>query len=564
MTGKILPKKAIQNMEAYSAPLEGRRNKIRLDFNENTTGFPDAYEGLPAELINAYPEYDAFLEKLAKHFGVKPENLMLTNGSAEALFLIPFTFIEPDEDVAVVSTPTFPIIPHSLRLVQAKLREVTANPDLTYNVDGLEQALAEGAKLCIIATPDNPTGAVLDADVILRWCDRFPDTLFVIDEAYYEFDGRTVLPEVTKRHNLLVTRSFSKAWSLASLRLGVIIGPEELMKYIGRAKSPYSVNAVAVKLASNLLDRHDEVQAQAQAIMARKQRMIEEVRKRGYDVVEGAGNFFLLKAGFDSKTLSQFCYERGVLLRDRSGLPHMWGTIRVNAGTDDEIERFLECLDEFRQSRALIFDLDDTLVDTSQSYDATILQLLKDHTGKDVPRKELKALRAEGGFNDDWDATRELLRRHGIEMTREQVEAEGKRIYLGIALDTEDWLMPAALFEKLKHRYRLMVVTGRPRDEYGPVWQSRLDPLVECCVCQDDYDGLPRKPAPDVLKRTMRETGITGGIYVGNSVDDMRAAKGAGLKAIGVTSTHEAQLLSEAGADTIIESMNDLRKVLML
>src|SRR4051812_13838261 len=127
----ILPKRTVQDLPAYPRPDEGRHRQVRLDFNENTSGFPGAYPpGMPPETVSAYPEYQQLIERLAKFHRVEPDWLMLTNGSDEGLFLTAHTFIEPGLEAAVVSTPCFVVIPHCLRLSGAQLVEVPVKADL--------------------------------------------------------------------------------------------------------------------------------------------------------------------------------------------------------------------------------------------------------------------------------------------------------------------------------------------------------------------------------------------------------------------------------------------------
>ncbi|MBK8189661.1 MAG: aminotransferase class I/II-fold pyridoxal phosphate-dependent enzyme [Vampirovibrionales bacterium] len=564
----IAPRAAVAAMSAYSAPLEGRREQIRLDFNENTTGFAQAAAPLDAAFLGAYPEYDAFTAALAAYFGREPQELLLTNGSAEALFLLPFVFIEPGRDVAVVSTPTFPVIPHSLALAGARIHAVPMRADLTYDLAGLEQALQTGARLCTLATPDNPSGATIASAVILDWAQRFTDTLFVIDEAYIEYGGESVLAQAGVMPNLVVTRSFSKAWGMAALRLGVAIGHPEVIAWLRVARSPYSVNALAVQTAGRLLENPQQVADQAQATLRRKALVLAAVAERGYGAIAGAANFFLLKVGLDAGALCDFCRARGVLLRDRSSLPNMGGLVRVSVGTEAEMDAFLACLDAFRAERALMFDLDDTLVDVSRSYDEVVMRVVA-HFGVERPdRQTILALKAEGGFNDDWDAARELLRRAGKDVSREAIVALAKPLYLSLARDHESWPTAPEALRAFSKRYRTLVVTGRPRDEYAPVWGERLDACVERVFCQDDFDGagsaLPRKPAPDLLKAAMAARGVCGGAYVGNSVDDMAAARAAGLRAWGVATTHSPEALAQAGAERVFQSIPQLQEALMI
>ncbi len=557
----IEPRRSVAGVKRYSPPLEGRRGRVRLDFNENTEGFPWAAPGLPLETTAVYPEYGPLLEKISAYFGLDASRILLTNGAGEGLFLASFTFLEPGEDAAVTSAPTFSLIPHFLRIVGAQLVEVPCTETCDFDTAGIEASLGKGAKLAVFASPENPTGAVLGPETVKRWALRFPGTLFVIDEAYGEYGAPSALPHLDACPNLLVLRTFAKAFGMAGLRLGVALGDPGVIEAMARVKLPYSVNAAAVSVAMALLDRAGEVKESAASTMARKDALARELARRGWPTVKGHANFLLLDAGLDAAPLTAFCRERGVLLRDRSALAGTAGKVRVTAGTEGEHERLLDCLDAFREKRALILDLDDTLVDTSASYDAAVASLVQEGSGAPLEAGELASLRAEGGFNDDWDAAKELLRRRGVETEINRIARRGKAIYLASAREREFLLVPVESLRRLGRFRRLLLYTGRTRDEYEPVWGDTLTPLFERVACKDDLPGLPPKPAPDQLRALMREQGIEGGAYVGNLVDDMRAATGAGLTAVAVATTHDEETLRAGGAEAVLGSPKDLERM---
>ncbi|MGE0199768.1 MAG: aminotransferase class I/II-fold pyridoxal phosphate-dependent enzyme [Candidatus Melainabacteria bacterium] len=562
-SGRLAPRRAVAKMATYHPPLEGRRGKTRLDFNENTVGFPGALSPLATELITAYPEYGALTTALARQWGIPEAMLLLTNGSDEALCVAASTFVEPGESTALCVTPTFPMIPHYLKLADSHLTQVPMTRALTYDLDAISEALKEfEPTIAVFASPDNPTGALLAPEHVSAWCAAHPQTAFVLDEAYYPYATQTVLPLISRFENLMVTRTFSKAWGLAGLRLGVLIAHPEIIAWMKRVRSPYSVNTLAVETALRLIPDEATVLREAAATMGRKAHVVSAVCERGYHVLAGHGNFFLMQAGLDAEALCDFCAERGVLLRNRSAGQDpeapMFGLVRVTVGTDTENEQLLSCLDAFRQSRVLMFDLDGTLVDTTRSFDTTIATLVEKYAGKPLAADELRALRAEGGFNDDWDATLELLKRRGVEKTYADIQDEATALYLTLAKAHETWLVDPAVLKQLARRYRMAVATGRTRNEYDPVWRDALDPLLERVTCQDDDPAAGRKPSPDMLVNTMRHLGVTGGIYVGNAVDDAHAALAAGLTAVAVATTHTADLLRQAGAAWVLPKTGDL------
>jgi len=568
---KILPRRSVQKITAYSPPLEGRRSRIRLDFNENTQGFPHiGLPNMPEEearaLLTLYPEYTEFLKQLSVLLELPVDYLLCTNGSDEALAIIPQTFIEPKEDRALTMTPTFGLIPHQLHLAEADLTEIPYNPTThLYDIEPIEAALAEKqVKVAVFASPDNPIGAALPVETVEQWCQRFPKTLFVIDEAYAEYAGQTALPLVQKYNNLLVTRTFSKAWGLAGLRLGIIAGNPELIHYLKRVRSPYSVNTLAVKAALNLLPRKEDVFKAARETMQRKERVLAQIQERGYYVTPGRANFFLLHIGPDSSTFVNFFRENGILLRDQSSRIGLEGLVRISVGNDAEMNRFIDVLDAFRDHHVLLFDMDGTLVDTHQSFDATVAELVKKHSGKPLAADELDNLRREGGFNDDWEATVELLKRRGVSKTLEEISNEAQELYLKLAPDNEKWIINPDQLRQLKRRFKLGVATGRYRLEFDTIWKERFEEFFDIVICQDDGgslsdgEGWEKKPHPRIIKEALKGMNAAGGVYVGNSVDDMKAAKSIDLFAIGVNFNNDSTTMKAAGADWTIDSFDEL------
>lgn len=211
----------------------------------------------------------------------------------------------------------------------------------------------------------------------------------------------------------------------------------------------------------------------------------------------------------------------------------------------------------------IFFDLDDTLVDTSDSFDAVVCSLVEQQSGAPLQREELQALRSQGGFNDDWDATVELLRQRDVRVTREQMAGAGLTLYLQIAQESERLFVELTLLEGLKQSHRLFIVTGRVRAEYDPVWAKSLNPLFEEIVCRDDRPHLKPKPSPDQIMDLMERHGVAQGFFVGNSVDDMRAGADAGLTAIGVATNQSEETLKRAGARHVVSHPRELPVALL-
>ncbi len=213
---------------------------------------------------------------------------------------------------------------------------------------------------------------------------------------------------------------------------------------------------------------------------------------------------------------------------------------------------------------AVIFDLDGTLVDTSKSFDETIKQMVQKYSGAPLFDQEIANLRQEGGYNDDWVTTAELLRRRGFAEPLSKIVQEATELYLQLAPSNEFALFDDQLLKAISERHPLFIVTGRTRPEYDPIWGERLDPLFKRVYCLHDVPGKAPKPSPDYLLQLMIDFNLETGVYVGNAVDDMWAARDANLTRIGITSTLPAAALSAAGAQIVLESVNELRQVFSL
>jgi phosphoglycolate phosphatase-like HAD superfamily hydrolase len=287
---------------------------------------------------------------------------------------------------------------------------------------------------------------------------------------------------------------------------------------------------------------------------------MQRLEERGYVLRSGPTNFFLMNLGGQAGNFTQFSSNLGILVRNQSQQALLNGWVRVSIGSEGENLQFLDVLNVFNKVSALVFDLDDTLVDTSQSFDKVVAYMVNKNSEVPLGIKELNLLRAEGGYNDDWDAIQELLRRRNVDLDRDTIQTQGSVIYHNLAKEAEKWLLNKDDLKSIAERYRLFIFTGREQSEYDGVWSDEMNPLFEGVYCSDAVENLARKPAGDYLTHIKGTHMLEHAWYIGNSVDDMKAAKAAGFHALGVCTTFTADQLREAGADAIIESSTDLKE----
>jgi histidinol-phosphate aminotransferase len=345
----VLPiRRAVLRMRPYHPPLEGRTDKLRMDFNENPLGCSPSVRRALAKLgsaaISAYPEQITVRRQMAKHFGVDPEEILLTNGTDEALHVIVNTFVEPGDRVLLVD-PTYAMYRFYAELAGAQIEAARYDSEMRFPWQQVLRALTKAPRVFFLPNPNSPTGNLLALDELKNILKAARRTMVVIDEAYFEFSGVTVIPWIRKHKNLIVTRTFSKAAGLAGLRLGCIFANRELAAIMRKAQSPYPVNAAALAAA--------EAAMKDRAFIARTIREVRQGRKElerglarlGIRYFPSGGNFLLVYFGARTKKLVSGLARRGILLRDRSSDFGGEGYVRITVGNVEQTGRLLRALE---------------------------------------------------------------------------------------------------------------------------------------------------------------------------------------------------------------------------
>jgi histidinol-phosphate aminotransferase len=344
----VVPRKAVLAMPEYHPPLAGR-DALRLDFNENTlAASPKVIERLKqttAEGLTKYPEREGVERIVAAHFGLRAEQVLLTNGVDEAIHLVCAAFLEEDDE-ALIQTPTFFMYEVSAGMMTGHVKKVQADASLEFPYERFLAAITPRTKLIMVASPNNPTGAVVSREHLLAICVAAPQAVVMVDEAYYHFFGESLFDDVGKVPNLLVARTFSKAYGLANLRIGLLAGSAELVKYVRKVSSPYNVNGVALDCLPVALADDAYVAWYAEQVRVGLGRMMEGLRALGVEFFPSHANFVLMKIGVKHAALVKAMRARGVLLRDRSTDPGCDGYVRITIGVEEHVTRGLAALKE--------------------------------------------------------------------------------------------------------------------------------------------------------------------------------------------------------------------------
>jgi histidinol-phosphate aminotransferase len=345
----LAPRDAVLRMAPYHPPTSGRRNKLRLDFNENTVGAPPHVidfikRYLTAADLSIYPEYDHALEDLAQHFCVSIDELTITNGTDEAVQLLINTYVDAGDEV-VLLRPSYAMYRFYSQLAGASVAEIDYHSEtLAFPTDELLDQLGPSTRAVLIGNPNNPTGTGTSASTIEQILAKAPNAAIFIDEAYYEFSGVTVLPLISHHPNLFVSRTFSKTYGMAAMRCGCLFSQPANMNHLRKAQSPYSVNSLAAMAARIAVQDQQFVEEYVLEVLAARELLYVGLERLKIPYVPSQANFVLFQAGPRATEIRDELRRRNVLVRDRSyELP---GSVRVTVGTRDQVQRFLDELEQ--------------------------------------------------------------------------------------------------------------------------------------------------------------------------------------------------------------------------
>ncbi|MCA9525977.1 MAG: histidinol-phosphate aminotransferase family protein [Myxococcales bacterium] len=342
----LKPYQAVSSLEHIHARPE--QAPLKLDWNEATVPpSPRVIEAITAFLgnthhLNWYPVLNStnLIERLSAFYGVPGDRLLITNGSDDALDTVCKTYLDPGDPVLVAS-PTYQ---HFLVFAQARGAEIVHHyaPDpFTKDVAGLKAALEQiQPRVFYLVNPNNPTGVLYDADEVATLLAAAPKTLVIVDEAYSEFAGRTALHLLETYSNLVVTRTFSKAYAMAGLRIGYCFGHEQTIQDLRRVFNPKSVNVLAQIGAMAALADQDYLKAYVAEVDASKRIMAQWFESRGFTFRWTPANYVMVR--FDrAPWVVRLLREAGVYVRDRSQISHLPGYVRFSVGT---VEQTLDVL----------------------------------------------------------------------------------------------------------------------------------------------------------------------------------------------------------------------------
>lgn len=334
-----------ETMRIFPGP--GRYDYLRFDMNENPVGLPVEFvekvkKSITPEFLATYPEPHAFTRKYAKFIGVREENIMTTNGSDMGIRYLLETFGKPGSKVVTVS-PSFEMYRINCSLLGLQHTPISYNDDLSFDYHHIIDSIDAQTSVVSILNPNNPIGNVFSADevdVIIQKAQSV-GALVILDEAYHYFHPITFLSFIHQYDNVVVLRTFSKCFSIAGCRLGVIIGPEHLIQAVTHARLTFDVNSIALLFGEALLDEPEILNQLIDTEKKGKSFLISELEKQGYSYMGGAGNYIFIKPKLPPARLAEKLRNNCKILVKTFGHPLLRDYIRVTTGCQSSMNLFL-------------------------------------------------------------------------------------------------------------------------------------------------------------------------------------------------------------------------------
>jgi histidinol-phosphate aminotransferase len=335
-------------MKEYHPPL-GCRDALRLDFNENTIACSPAVREVLSRIsagdLTRYPEREVVEAKVAQHLGVKPEQVLLTNGVDEAIHVLFQTFLDSGDEL-LLPVPTYTMYEVYASATDARIVPVQAGADLAFPYQALLAGISPRTKVIALANPNSPSGSTISREQIFTIARRAPQAVILVDEAYFHFFGETVVDLLDSVPNLVIARTFSKAYGLAGLRVGVLAGSVEQMKWMRRVISPYSVNSVALACVPAALNDTGYLDWYVGEVLAARREFEADIDTAGLRRWPSQANFVLVYIGKEHREFVHRMNSAGVLVRDRSNDPGCDGCVRITIGTREQMRRAAGVMNE--------------------------------------------------------------------------------------------------------------------------------------------------------------------------------------------------------------------------
>lgn len=527
-------------------------------------------EGLVQQLnweeISKYPSREKLTAVLADRLGIRPDEILVTNGGDDGIDRCCRAYLAAGRSM-VVATPGFEMIERSALLQDAEVRRVEWSDDAFFPAQAVLDAADSTTAVIAIVSPNNPTGCLARTSDVVRIAQEMPGVLVMVDLAYVEFADEDPTLRLRELPNVVVIRTLSKAWGLAGLRVGYCLGESEVIAAIAQAGGPYPVSTLSLELAARALtNAQDAVDAFVERTRFERRQLEEYFASISVKTSKSYGNFVFARVG-DGVFCRDACAGLGIAIRAWPERVDLHDAVRITCPSDEEdFARVRAALKTIFEPEAIIFDLDGVIADVSQSYRQAIVQTAASF-GVGVTVEDIEAEKARGNANNDWAVTHRMLAERGTNVSLEEVTQRFEAFYQGEEDEPGLWRRESLLTElewlqALARDWRLAIVTGRPRkDAIRFLEHFEILELFDAIVCMED---APLKPDPAPVELALDRLNVDRAWMLGDTPDDIRAARGACVLGIGVTAPGEDSetALRHAGAGWVLDHATGLDALL--
>ncbi|MGC2697762.1 MAG: histidinol-phosphate transaminase [Candidatus Angelobacter sp.] len=334
-------RRCVREMREYHSPLSSPATDLRLDMNESTTGCSPRVlaklRSIDARTLALYPRREPGEKLVADFLCLAADQLLLTNGADEGIDLLCRAYLDPGSEI-VITTPAFAMYEVFAQIEDAKVVRVPTGPEFSFPLQRVLDAISPETRILVICNPNNPTGLAVHRTSIIKIIEAAPHAAILLDEAYFDFYGETLMDQIGKLPNLFIARTFSKAYGLAGLRLGVLAGDKKQMSVLRRMATPFNVNAFAVECLAEALADREFVEAYIAQVRTGRVWLQEQLEFLNFKCWPSQTNFILCRFGEAKKAILEALRERGIALRDR---PDCEGCVRITIGKQQEMERLV-------------------------------------------------------------------------------------------------------------------------------------------------------------------------------------------------------------------------------
>lgn len=565
----LTPSPFLSGVTAYHTPLASTPVDLYLNGNEGIAPPSPVLEAAlraGVEAVRRYPDNSEIERLLATQLGISTDRLVVTAGADDALARILRASLSPGREM-ILPVPTFEMIDRYAKLTGGTVIEVPWSFG-NLPVEAVLDAVTERTSLIVVVTPNSPMGQTATREDLKRLSDAAPGALLLVDLAYIDFADEDLTAFALSLPNAVITRTLSKAWGLAGLRVGYAASTPEIINWLRAAGQPYSVSSLSLAVATERLkSAGSEVDVYIAEVKKERALLTERLTVLGVETRPSQGNFVYGRFK-DAVWVRDLMSGLGIAVRAFPGKPGIENGIRITVpGNSGDFERLMHGFDAVLAPEAMIFDIDDTLADVTESYrQATVAAAAA--FGVTVTFEDITAAKAAGNANNDWELTLKLILTAGKTATLEAVTKCFEDYYQGTVdcpgfKTKETMLCDKSLLEDLSRRMPLGIVTGRPRrDALEFLQRNEIAHLFKAVVTMDDG---PLKPSPLPMRLALQKLGVRTAWMVGDTPDDVRSARSASVVPLGVVAPADdpataRRALIAAGAGRVLVSLNELKE----